>query len=70
MIAAITREELKQKIDRGDRFILVETLNPDSYRQGHLPGAINLPPGEVFGLAPQLLPDKNADIVVYCKSPT
>jgi len=70
MIAGITREELKQKIDRGDRFILVETLHPDSYRQGHLPGAINLPPGEVFSRAPQSLPDKNADIVVYCKSPT
>ena len=29
MIADIRREELKQKIHRGDRFILVETLHPD-----------------------------------------
>jgi rhodanese-related sulfurtransferase len=70
MIPGITREELKQKIERGDRFILVETLHPDTYRQGHLRGAINIPPGEVVRRAPQMLPDKKAEIVVYCKSPT
>ena len=69
MIQSITREELKQKMDRSDDFILVETLNPETYQKHHLPGAINIPPGEVFQRALQLLPDKNAEIVVYCKSP-
>jgi len=68
MVATITRDELKQKIDRRDKFRLVETLAPDYFRQGHLPGAVNLPPDRVKELAPQLLPDKDADIVVYCGS--
>jgi len=34
------------------------------------PGAINLPPDQVTQLAPTLLPDKTADIVVYCAKPT
>jgi len=70
MLPTISREELKQKIDRGDKFTLLETLRPIAYYQGHLPGAINLPPDEVLKRAEQLLPDKDAEIVVYCASPT
>ena len=66
----ISREELKQKIDRHDNFLLVETLPKLTFDHAHLPGAINLPPDEVKALAPTLLPDKNAEIVVYCASPT
>ncbi len=57
----ITREELKEKIDRGDDFVLVDTLGEDYYRQSHLPGAINLPLEEI-GRAVEVLPDKEADI--------
>jgi rhodanese-related sulfurtransferase len=70
MIEAINRDELKQKIDRKDDFLLVETLAKVAYDHAHLPGAINLPPDQVKVLAPKLLPDKNAEIVVYCASPT
>jgi rhodanese-related sulfurtransferase len=70
MVATITRDELKEKIDRGDDFKLVETLAPHAYDHAHLPGAINLPPGQVRELAPGLLADKDAEIVVYCQSPT
>ena len=43
-LPTISRDELKQKIDRKDRFFLVETLAPNYYNDAHLPGAINLPP--------------------------
>ena len=66
----ISRDELKRKIDQKDDFLLVETLPAVAYDHVHLPGAINLPPDKVSTLAPQLLPDKNAEIVVYCASPT
>lgn len=66
----ISREELKGKMDRGEPFTLVETLQEVAYRHEHLPGAINLPPDRVRELAPRLLPDKGAEIVVYCSSPT
>lgn len=70
MSKTISRDELKQKIDRKDDFRLVETLPATAYHHNHLPGAINLPPDQVTTLASQLLPDKSADIVVYCASPT
>ncbi len=52
MIATISRDELKMKIDRGEQFLLVETLPAATYHHAHLPGAINLPPDQVTQLAP------------------
>lgn len=70
MVATISRDDLKLKIDRGESFLLVETLPAPGYHHAHLPRAINLPPDQVTQLAPTLLPDKTADIVVYCAKPT
>ena len=70
MIATISRDELKKKIDEKQDFKLVETLPPTAYHHAHLPGAINLPPDSVSELAPTLLPDKSAEIIVYCANPT
>ena len=50
----------------GRDLVLVESLSPQSYEKEHLPGAINIPKERVRELAPRLLPDKGAEIVVYC----
>jgi rhodanese-related sulfurtransferase len=70
MVPTITREELQARIAAKDKSILVETLAPFQYAAAHLPGAINIPPDQIRELAGKLLPDKNADIVVYCGSLT
>lgn len=70
MVNTISRNDLKQKIDNHDDFVLVETLPETSYQRRHLPGAINMPPDRIAELAPHLLPDKNADVIVYCAKPT
>jgi rhodanese-related sulfurtransferase len=64
----ITREQLKAKMDRGDDFVLVEALSQKHYASSHLPGAINLP-YEFVDEAEKVLPDKRAEIVVYCMNP-
>ncbi len=66
MVATNTRDELRAKIERGDMFILVETLPADVYQTAHLRGAISLPfeqTQEIMEQAATLLPDKHA---VYC----
>jgi len=65
----ISRDDLKAKIDRGDDFVLVDTMPKMYYRHSHLPGAINLPADEVRERASELMPDKDAEIVVYCIDP-
>ena len=67
-VRTISREELKKKLDRGEGVVVVETLGPAHYEDAHLPGAINIPHTEVDELAPALLPDKTASIVVYCSN--
>ncbi len=65
MVREISREELKAKMDRGDDFVVVEALSRRHYESSHLPGAINLP-YEFVDDAERVLPDKRAEIVVYC----
>src|SRR5210317_674493 len=62
----IEREALLRKLLSATRPILVEALPEKYYADQHLPGAINIPHDSVGELAPALLPDKDADIVVYC----
>jgi rhodanese-related sulfurtransferase len=64
-LKTITREELKEKMDRGDDFVLLEALSEDSYRRAHLPGAIRF---KDTSRAPELLPDRSAQIVAYCSN--
>jgi rhodanese-related sulfurtransferase len=59
--ANITREELKAKMDRGEKFVLVDALSAKHYKSSHLPGAVNLPYEFVDG-AETVLPDKDAEI--------
>ena len=65
MVKEITRKELKAKIDRRDDFYLVEALARWHYEMSHLPREINLP-YEFVDEAEKVLPDKRAQIVVYC----
>jgi rhodanese-related sulfurtransferase len=69
VVQNISRDELKAKMDRGDDFVLVDTMPEMYYRHSHLPGAVNLPVNEVGERAPELLPDRNAEIIVYCIDP-
>ena len=62
----ISRESLRQKIESGADFALVDALPPMSYATSHLPGAINLPPESVDGRAQRRIPDRSTEVVVYC----
>ncbi len=67
-VGTISREDLKAKLDREDDFVLVESLSEEQYQHAHLPGAVNIPPYRERELAGELIPDKDADVVVYCGS--
>lgn len=62
----ISRESLRQKIENGDDFVLVDALSPMSFAASHLPSAINLTPGWVDDRARRRIPDLDTEIVVYC----
>jgi rhodanese-related sulfurtransferase len=61
----ISRRELEERLDE---LTLVDSQSPAMFRRRHLPNAVNLPHPRVEALAPVLLPDLEAEIVVYCGS--
>ena len=61
----ISRDDLRHRMANEHRPILVEALGVGYFADAHLPGAINIPPGQVDILAAELLPDRQAEIVVY-----
>jgi rhodanese-related sulfurtransferase len=68
-IPEISCDELQAKIARAEDFVIVDALPPMAYAHSHLPGAINLPPARVDGSVARRLPDRDAEIVVYCANP-
>lgn len=62
----ISRTELLNKLLSGPRPILVEALPERYFRAGHLPGALNINHDSIKTAAPSLLPDKDAEVIVYC----
>jgi rhodanese-related sulfurtransferase len=64
-VKTISREDLKEKVERGDEFVLLEALSEASYGQAHLPGAIRF---QDMGMIPDLLPDKTTEVVAYCSN--
>ena len=61
----ISREDLKEKIERGDDFVLLEVLSKASYNRAHLPGAVRF---QDMDLIPDLIPDRNTEVVAYCSN--
>jgi rhodanese-related sulfurtransferase len=64
-IKFLTLEGLMEMMANREHFKLVEVLSKESYGQGHIPGAINIPLDNLEELAPKIL-KKTDVIVVYC----
>jgi rhodanese-related sulfurtransferase len=61
----ITREELQRRL-HDPSLTIVDVLPAESYTAGHIPGALHLPLEQVASRAQELLPDRSAEIAVYC----
>jgi adenylyltransferase/sulfurtransferase len=57
--------ELKQKLDRGDQFVLLDVREPHEYKIAKIPGSKLVPLGEIPNRLGEF--DRNAEIVVHCK---
>jgi rhodanese-related sulfurtransferase len=49
--------------------IVIDTRSSAGWVQGRIPGALHIPGSELADLAPSMLPDRDADIGVYCWGP-
>ncbi len=64
----ITPEEAKSIMDSGVEYILIDARTDEEFAAGHIAGAIMIPEYEIAARAETELPDKDALILVYCRS--
>ena len=65
-VAEVTVDDVKPRIDRGERFHLVDVREESEFAAGHLPGAVHLGKGVIERDIEKAIPDPNAEIVLYC----
>jgi rhodanese-related sulfurtransferase len=61
-----TVDAVKARLDRGDKFLLVDVREESEYAKDHLPGAIHLGKGVIERDVEAQVPDTGAEMVLYC----
>lgn len=64
----ISAEEAKIKMDEGGEYILLDVRTEEEFKAGRIDGAILIPVNEIKDRAEEELEDKDALILVYCRS--
>lgn len=59
-------EEVKKRMDRGDKFVLIDVREESEFAKDHLPGAIHLGKGIIERDIEARVPDLDAEMVLYC----
>jgi len=65
-IRETTVDEVKSRLDRGDKFVLVDVREDNEFAKDHLPGAVHLGKGVIERDIEAQVPDINAPLVLYC----
>jgi rhodanese-related sulfurtransferase len=65
-IKETTVDEVKQKLDEGEKFLLVDVREESEFAKDHLPGAIHLGKGVIERDVEARVPDVKTPIVLYC----
>ena len=60
--------QVKQKLEDGAKFYLIDVRNPDEYAKGHIRGSTLLPLDTLRANIGKTCAQKNDEIVVYCHS--
>ena len=61
-------EELQNKLNAQENFVLLDVRTQEEFDAGHIAGAILLPYDEINLKAATVLPEKEKEIVLYCRS--
>lgn len=64
----ITGAEAKEMMDADDTVIILDVRSQEEYDTGHIEGALLIPDTQITAEAETLLTDKDATILVYCRS--
>jgi rhodanese-related sulfurtransferase len=66
-LEVMTRQELAERLRRGDAPVVLDVRPTAEYLAGHIPGAMSVPPEEVAARLRRL--PREAEVVAYCRGP-
>src|SRR5260221_13785131 len=71
-VKILSLEELKARLEtrQAKPFTLVDVREKDEFRAGFIPGAVHIPRAFLEMQAEQKLPDKSAEVILYCAGGT
>ena len=67
-ITEVTVEQVKKDMDASKEFVLLDVRTSEEFKAGHLPKAVNIPRGTLEFLIGKHYPQKDVEIVVYCRT--
>jgi len=67
-ITVVTVEEIKNDISSGKNFVLLDVRTSEEFKAGHLPKGINIPRGTLEFLIGKFHPNKDTEMVLYCRT--
>ena len=65
-VRELSVDDVKAKLDRGEKFLLVDVREESEYAADHLPGAIHLGKGIIERDIESRVPDQKTPLVLYC----
>lgn len=65
-IPEVTIDEVKNRLERGEKWVLLDVREREEYREGHLDSALSLPRGFLEIRVEEAVPDKSAPVIAYC----
>ncbi|MDL2290950.1 rhodanese-like domain-containing protein [Desulfovibrio sp. OttesenSCG-928-F20] len=64
----LSAQEAKAIMDSGEPYVLLDVRTEEEFQERHIKGAILIPYTEVISRAAAELPDKDAVVLIYCRS--
>lgn len=65
-IRETTVDEIKKRLDRGDKFVLVDVREDREFDADHIPGAVHMGKGVIERDVEANYPDLDTELVLYC----
>ena len=65
-IEEVSTPDVHARLDDGDAPLFLDVRETEEWQEGHLPGAVHVPRGNLESRIEALVPDRGREIVVYC----
>ena len=65
-VREVSVDEVKARLDRGPKFLLIDVREESEFAKDHLPGAIHLGKGVIERDIEERVPELDAPLILYC----